>query len=511
MRRPSPWLALSLGAALLAAAGAVGEFRNPPGGDAASLLYGAARILDGAKLYRDLVDLNPPFVFLFHIPFVLAACLFRAFVLSCFRVGVLLLILTSLLTLIRVLRFSRAGRGTWHALVAAFLLGSLGLVVGFFGEREHLQFVLMFPYLALASLRAAGDHPPRGVAAWTGALAGVGLALKVTAGIVPVLVFGVLWLGRRVRSDESLWALGAMAFCTGAGLIWAPAYLETVRQFGEFYRGFALVPTVRLLAGPEMVFILLVVPLLVVLALPVMHFRLGSLMWWAAAAGFASSVLVQGKGFPYHFYPTRATTLTVLLLVLASAATRQGWRDALRRALAGAALLFAAAIPAAVAWQRLTAPPREVDDFALAAYRMLRAAPAGTTVAVESSRLGDAFPLVMQRDLVLTGRFPHLWFLYPYDSSAVYHGRGVRPYADSALSPLERQLRREVGVDLERGRPALLLVRAPDSARTVLHYLCDDATFRQAAARYRLSRADSVMQLFERDTREKAEGACASL
>ena len=85
MRRPSPWLALSLGAVLLAAAGAVGEFRNPPGGDAASLLYGAERILDGAKLYRDLVDLNPPssFSFTFRSLLLPASSMF-----PCFRVFV---------------------------------------------------------------------------------------------------------------------------------------------------------------------------------------------------------------------------------------------------------------------------------------------------------------------------------------------------------------------------------------------------------------------------------------
>ncbi|HEX6992245.1 MAG TPA: hypothetical protein VF151_10170, partial [Gemmatimonadales bacterium] len=224
--------------------------------------------------------------------------------------------------------------------------------------------------------------------------------------------------------------------------------------------------------------------------------------------------------FPYHYYPARIATLTLILLVLASAndprlstpdprpSTLR--RDALRRALAGAALLLIIAIPALVAWARFTAPERVVDDFSENAFHLLGDAPPGTTVAVQSSRLGDAFPLVLIRNLEMTGRFPHLWFLYPYDSSAVYHGRGVRPYADSALTQVERRLRHDVAEDLSRDQPALLLVRDPGRDRVVLRYLCDDSLYHQASRAYRLVASDTVMQLFRRDSSRQGGGACAS-
>lgn len=514
MRRPSPWAVLSTSALVLAAAGVVSEFRNPVGGDPASLLYGAGRILDGARLYTDLIDLNPPFTFLFHTLPVAASRVLGLDLISCFRVFVCVLVVISGMMLWRVLRNAPISAGAWHALVAAFLLGSLGLVVGFFGEREHLQLVLVFPYLTLASLRTVGLRPSRATVLSSGLLAGVGLALKVTAGMVPVLVLVTLWVAARIRSDESLVVLATLAVCTGAGLLWAPGYLETVRRFGGFYRGFALVPAARLLLSPAMVWPLLVAPLLLVIALPAMRFHQGALVWFAAVAGFALSVTVQGKGFPYHYYPAGTAALTVVLLVLA---TPHGprptprWHDALRRSLAGAALLAMVTIPAVVAWSRFTAPERVVDDFGQDAYHMLRDAPAGTTVAIQSSRLGDAFPLVLIRRLEMTGRFPHLWFLYPYDSSAVYKGRGVRPYADSALTPLERELRHDVAGDLARDRPALLLVRDPGDDRVVLRYLCDDSLYRRSARSYQLVRSDTVMQLFRRDTSMQGDGACASL
>jgi hypothetical protein len=130
---------------------------------------------------------------------------------------------------------------------------------------------------------------------------------------------------------------------------------------------------------------------------------------------------------------------------------------------------------------------------------------------MESSWLGDGFPLAVVRDLRLTGRYPHLWFLYPYDSTSVRYPRNIRAYADSMLSPVERYLRRGVGEDLLRDRPQLMLVRTAAPRRVVLQYLCDDAGFRQAAAPYRLLRSDSLMQVFRRDTSGHPEGACASL
>jgi hypothetical protein len=496
---------------LLALVGAYSEFRNPPGGDPASLLYAAGRILDGARLYTDLIDLNPPFTFLFHLPVVAASRLLHLDVISCFRVFVCGLVVLSGAALYLVLRHSEADAGTRHALAASFLMGSLGLVIGFFGEREHLQLVLMFPYLAIASLRFTGDIPPRRLAILAGCLAGVGLAIKVTAGLVPVLIAGLLWIARRRRSDESLVALIMLAIATGVGLLWAPGYLAEVNQFGAFYRGFSGASVANLLGRAPMVWPLVVAPLLLLAGWRVMRFRGGVAVWFVAGMGFVVSVLVQGKGFPYHYFPAIGCAATATVLTLASGAMHTGRADAWRRVLAGAALLIMPAPALLVAGQRLSATQRVVDTFSEDSFEMLRDAPPGTRVAVQSSRLADAFPLGNVRHLRLTGRYPHLWFLYPYDSSAGAQPERIVPYADSRLLPVERQLRRGTGEDLARDQPELLLVRDPGASRVVLRYLCDDTLYRRAARNYQLVRQDSIMQLFRRDTTMHSEGACGSL
>jgi hypothetical protein len=381
-------------------------------------------------------------------------------------------------------------------------------VVGFFGEREHIQLVLVFPYLTLASLRAAGHNPSRRLVILCGVLAGIGLALKVTAGMVPVLVLLTLWVAARIRSDESLVALATLAAATGLGLLWAPGYLDTVRQFGGFYRGFALVPATRLLLNPTVVWLLFLAPILLLISWRVMRFRLGVMVWLVAGSGFVISVLAQGKGFPYHFFPANWSAASATLIMLASTARRAGRLDALRRAMAGAVLIIMLSPAVYVGWLRINANPQSTFDRA--SFNMLRGTPVGTTVAMHSSRLGDGFPLANVRRLTLTGRFPTLWFLYPYDSSATGWRVHVVPYADSALTPVERELRHDVAEDLAGQQPALLLVRDPGRDRVVLRYLCDDPLYRRAARKYQLVQADSVMQLFKRDTSMQGDGACAS-
>ncbi len=208
MRRPSPWVLLGGAALVLAVAGVVGEFSSELGGDAAALLYAAGRILDGTSLYRGLIDLNPPFTFLFHIPFAAAARITGTPPALTFRIGLLLATALVGAVLLLVLRRSAFPDATRSALISAFLLASTGLAISFFGEREHIQIVFMFPYLCLATSRGVGGRASPTLSALAGSLAGIGLALKVTAGLVPVLVAAVLWLGWRRRSDESFWALG---------------------------------------------------------------------------------------------------------------------------------------------------------------------------------------------------------------------------------------------------------------------------------------------------------------
>ncbi len=81
----------------IAILGLAAEFVAPPDPDNAFLLYAAGRVLDGAKLYVDIVEINPPLIIAFNFPPILIARLIGVSELLVFRIGVACLLGLSLL------------------------------------------------------------------------------------------------------------------------------------------------------------------------------------------------------------------------------------------------------------------------------------------------------------------------------------------------------------------------------------------------------------------------------
>ena len=117
------------------------------------MLDAARRMLAGERLYTDLIDLNPPFVFWLSEPAILIS-----------RLGVdpadvlrvmVLLILGAMLVLAWPLTRDAP------ALRAGFVLFAFAIPLGHFAEREHLIFGLMVPALCALWLaaRRAGRRP----------------------------------------------------------------------------------------------------------------------------------------------------------------------------------------------------------------------------------------------------------------------------------------------------------------------------------------------------------------
>jgi len=57
----------------LAILGLAAELAKPATPDMGFLLYAARRVLEGAHLYRDVVEINPPLIIVLNLPIVLLA------------------------------------------------------------------------------------------------------------------------------------------------------------------------------------------------------------------------------------------------------------------------------------------------------------------------------------------------------------------------------------------------------------------------------------------------------
>ena len=467
-------LALALFAAL----------RTPLKDDVAWLLFLAERWLDGAVLYADLIEINPPLiVWISALPVLLARAaglpvlavapvVFAALVLGCawWAAGIL------------------ARRGVYADRTAAFsVIGCVLLVLPAteFGQREHLLAAAALPYLALRTAAPPGSGPGRLEAVAVGVLAGLCCALKPWFAVAFALVEAVALVGGgRLAWEVALGAAATGAAFVAAVLLLYPDYLGSVVPLAAALYGEGdpapaevLRDSAGLLAGGG-----------AAAALWLAQRRrmargaaMGTLLVFAAGAAVA--FLLQGKGWFYHRLP--ATAAAVLALLVWAADPRLG---PLRRR----GIAFAVAVAATLVLVRAPAVQfaRSVKNAAVSArgtdgrlVGLVRAEGARSYVAFSRS-LDLNFPLVNETGVAYASRFASTWALYGVQARAGAPG----------LPPVARWM----AADFLAVRPDLVVVDDSDG----LDYLgllgAADPRFAAAIAEYRQIAAFDDLRVFRR-------------
>ncbi len=493
----------------------VPEFRSRTLPDTGWLLYAAARMLDGATLYVDLVEVNPPLiVWLNVIPVALA----RASALSpilVYRVLVLMVVLISVLVSARLVGRGMAGepKERVRLFVLLLLFGMLTLAREDYGEREHLLLALTAPYILLAWLRAETVSVSRPVAVAIGLAAGVGIALKPYFALLWLGLEVYLWAESRSRRPslrvESLMVVGVGAAYLAAVMLWAPQYLGIVRLMaGPYYDFLSNSLGVTALLGDGAV-----IPLAAMFAYLALHRlsrrpRLSAVLLVATAALYASAVL-QHKGWRYHFYPSMALGMVLL-----------GWLVAdLRRrpvSLAGRAYfgMAAAGVAGVVAWTAAAAvvqsiDPRDrrydADPDVARLIPVVRGDGAGGSVMVFSWSIASTYPLVNYSGVESASRFNSMWMLGAVYRDRIMADAPLRYRERAGMGDLERYLNDAVVEDLARGPRMLLVLRpAPDQRKWGLRrldfiaYFMRDPRFARLFSRYRFVQEIGEYWTFER-------------
>jgi hypothetical protein len=464
--RSNWFVALSL---LLVAVGTLPQLLAPPGVDVSWYLYASGRILEGDRLYEDLIELNPPLIVWLNVPVAWvahqtgwpAALLYRCFI-------VLLAVGSFLLTRMAFRRLREPstppGRRLFLLLVAFTLLA---LAAGDFGQREHLMLILVLPYLFVAAARLEGVPVSFVFASLVGVLAGIGVALKPYFLLVPLLVeLGRLPIRLRATARPETIAVGLVAIGYLAAVqLWAPSYWPLMTKLGTVYRQFVNVPLLATaLVGEGAGVALSALFSSVALRHRKKKCALAGVLLLATIGLYASAVLQQ-KGWRYHFYPSIATGL--LLLALLSMRTREPALSVAGRVYQAVAVALILYLPgrlvtsAALQLVSLRAGPSAGNpDYQSLVNVVRREAPAGSLLAL-SSNLGAGFPLVLETGTRWASRLPSLWVL-----GALYHEDLASAQPLVYRSPgekgaLERFVTQLVIEDLERGPPDLLMVERP--------------------------------------------------
>ena len=513
-RRP---LALWAACTAIVTIGLGAELGRPPTPDIGLFLYDAARVLDGARLYRDVVEINPPLIIALNVPVVLLArgihisefLLYR--LASAALVGVLLAYLARLIHL--YLFPERPGRARYLILLLCFVLFALARFD--FGQREHFVLALLLPYLVLVASELRGRRPRSVEAVIIGILVGVAIGLKPYFG----LVWLVLEVFRRWRATpaerwrstpEMAGTLCCLAAYALATRLLTPDYIGLAVLLGPAYARYMREPFANLLVvGPGVPLVSFVLLALVGLKrhirTPELYAVLATAMLGCFLAGAA-----QQKEFRYHFYPALALAFILLGLLAADAADgARVWSERVfgraSRALLGAIVIAVlgwagfAAIAGRAEWRRERA---ELLDLAA----VVRARAAGRSVGVLSYTIDSAFPLVNDANVSLALRFPALWPLVASYWDSLKSGGALRYHSVGEMPPFERFFFNAVRDDLIAAQPKLLVMLrpardAPMNGLRRLHYVQyfgQDPELAAFLARYELVAQKGEYLLYER-------------
>ena len=444
--------------------------------DVAWLLHVAERVLDGARLYTDVFDENPPLIARFSTPAVGASRVSPLPAIVVYDVLVAALAVSSCAISFRSIRLGWPEWPEGYSIVLVSLLLCLQIILpGIdYGQRENLLFIALTPYLFAASARLAGRPLPRSHALFAGAFCAPGLALKPFFVATWLAVdLGVIWSGRdRWRCPENAVIAGFIGLFYPWLLVFNDGYRAVIAlmfRIASSYQGSglaALRPAGLFLGVGALTAFWLFRP-----TARNAEIRRVSVI---AAMTLLGVAIYQGADFSYRYYPAEASSLFVLGLVgLGLTAPPGALREALRistariPALCMAALLLWSGATFALQTSRLVNRDPGDGTIVTALARLVGEYARGKPIWLMSTSVMPAFPVVNLSGAKWSSRYCCVSFVASQYSEQERRTNPF-PYLDMARpSELEKRQYDEVIEDLEAQPPVLIIIDSSSNKQAI--------------------------------------------
>ena len=448
--------------------------------DVAWQLWIAGRLHAGARLYHDIIEVNPPLWFWMALPIDRAADWLHVRIEGVLAVAMGCYAAVSLAATDRFLTSLAPRRRIMLLAFAALAL--LGIPWVHLGQREQIVLIGTLPYAALIAARWQRLPVPTGLAALVGTMAALGFALKHYFLIVPGAL--ELWLisgqgrGWRWRRAETIALASVALIYVVSVLLWAREFLTDIVPLVQLSYGLLGAPSFFHLFGPFPVIGLI---LLCVVAAHAKVLRQGrtplASALFVSSVGFAAVYFVQSKGWIYHSIPLLGCT-----------------------SLAMAALLAESNPP--LRFLRLTAPAFLALPLLLTAEEQfnptlpgpdLNAAIAGVkpgeSVGFLSVETAVPWSVTLQHELRYPSRYMGFWMLNAVVRNEATGNRNPR------LSALGRQVVSDTVQDFACVPPRRIIVARPrpgDKGFDILPFFLRDPGFAELLSHYRVRTRTSL-------------------
>jgi hypothetical protein len=453
--------------------------------DVAWYLYAGARILDGARLGEDIVEVNAPLIIVLSMGVEAFARLLES---SATTVLPWLVTALSCASLAVCAMISRP----WPVAVRQPFLIGLAFVLfidigGMVGQREHLLVILIMPYVCSLVRRADREPIPSPHAVAIGIAAAIGFALKpffVPAWLALEIYLAICCGGSTLRRPQFV-AMSATFLLYALGVVlWTPDYFTFAAESLQLYRAYQPYGDLPVLLSSSFAYVLL--------AVLVSHggarSKGRSLIDLCAIASImlSAAVFLQDKGWHYQWYP--ATSLATILLALAAGAWAFRSRFVTPVGLQAIATLVIALL-AVRSYSFWTIDPPEPQELVALVQRHAR----NEAILALSSHLHVGFPLVNETNVRWASRYPTLWQLPAFceRSATAEYGSQELQFMDAVLA------------DFAEARPTLLIVDnvPPTPSLTDFDYLAyfeQDPRFAAVLADYRFLQRVGRYRIFVR-------------
>lgn len=267
--------------------------------DVAWYLVATQKMLEGAVLYVDVIELNPPLNFYLTVPAIMLSEALNLSLVNGQYVFVAILTAGSIVWSGHILRDEGLLTPPYRA--TFLVLMAFGVTLSAFNsiaQRDHLLVILLLPWLIGQLSTAAGPGP-----IMRSAVAAIGICLKPHFLIFPILMLGRdMWRNRSLRpliwpEYLSMLAIG-VSYATFVAIV-HPLYFSEIIPTAQFVYG---------VYGDEFVDVIYSIRSLIGIALllslvSVLRPTQGSGVFVLAILGGLMSYLAQGKGFLYHLVP----------------------------------------------------------------------------------------------------------------------------------------------------------------------------------------------------------------
>ena len=281
------------------------------------------RMLDGQRLYKDIIEINPPMAPFAYLPGVALARGLGVDPRHVIDAQLLLLAAASMFAVWRIWLLSPAMapfRSDAFSVWAAAIFTILPMNV--YAQREHMALLTFLPALAVYALRSNREKVPLWAILVAGCGAGITLAFKPFFTVPAALC--ILFAAIRSRSWRALFApenliAGIIVTLVSVGTyVFFPEYFTvTYPLVRDTYLSWSMPTSAIFLNDATLVFAIAMVSVLLARQNRTSDPLL--LVTVLAAAGFAISFFLQRRGWAYHSYPMVAVALLAMGYALTAA------------------------------------------------------------------------------------------------------------------------------------------------------------------------------------------------